>query len=473
MVGDVNGRNAGSSHFLDVIVSELPEFAPAGWRRLEAWFAVTVVCESAVLLADDGARTVRCTVSESVWDAVRRHRLESAAADAGPWWRLLVRLDAGGVETGYDYGAEPFPGEQLFAPEAYIADLDHYPRKRLPVWLAAYIGRGVAQSRPPRRAAAAARADDRAGVHAVPADGELPDLGMLWARWGVLAAAFAAVGSELGPRVSPSVGVFEGARRSGSTLTVLPGDRAVLSGGVWGAPILEAVYNGGAEFPKLFAGAPEWVADPVLNPRVATGMLTFCYWWVGGRWYSGESAAMAECAPAVPAVWTVETVRDVVVGLIGERSDAASAEELVLAAESRSVTRKTIERVFGHHDRIDSDGALFQFTVAGLVSEQSPAAVTGASAVISEAEAIDLVRQHIDRQGYDTTGYQLSTLRADRMSTVWVVHSPPADDETRLDRAVFYVAEDGEVEHSTSSVPWSEFARGVQERSRRRRAGRG
>lgn len=465
-------QNDSSAGLVDEIARGLPEFAPPDWRRLEAWFAMTVVCESAVLLADDGARPVRCTVSETVWDAVRRHRLESAASDGGPWWRLLVRLDADGVETGYDYGAEPFPGEQLFAPEAYLADLDRYPRTRLPVWLAAYVGRGAAQSRPPRQAADAARTEGRAGVRAaVPVDGELPDLEVLWARWAVLSAAFVAIGSELGPRVSPSVGVFEGAGRSGSTLTVLPGDQAVLSGGVWEAPVLEAVYNGGAEFPKFFAGAPDWVTDPVLDPRAHTGMLTFCYWWVAGQWYRGESAPMPECAPAVPAVWTVETVRDVVAGLFGEQSDTASVGELVLAAQSHSVTRGAIERAFGHDDRIDRDSALFQFTVAGLVADGSSSA-TGHSEAISADEAIDLVRQHIHRQGYDTTGYPLSMLRADRMSTVWVVRSPAPDGETALDRAVFYVAEDGEVERSTSSVPWADAVSGVQERFRRRRDGR-
>lgn len=465
----MNGRGDGSTALVDEITRGLTEFAPPGWRRLEAWFAVTVVCKSAVLLADDGARPVRCTVSDAVWEAVLRHRLESAASDSGPWWRLLVRLEADNVETGCDYGAEPFPGEQLFAPEAYLADLERYPRQRLPVWLAAYVGRGTRQSRPPGRAADAARTENRVGVRAVPVHGELPDLGVLWARWAVLAAAFVAAGSELGPRVSPSVAVFEGAGRSGSTLTMLPGDRAVLSGGVWEAPVLEAVYNAGAEFPELFAGAPEWVTDPVLNPRVTTGMLTFCYWWADGQWYRGESGPMSECAPAVPAIWTVETVQDVVAGLFGELPDTASARGLVLAAQSHSVTRGAIERALGHHDRIDS--ALFQFTVAGLVADES-AAVVGRSEVFAAGEAITLVRQHIHRQGYDTAGYPLSALRADRMDSVWVVYAPVPDGETALDRAVFFVAEDGEVERSTSSVPWSEFASGVQQRFRLRRDGR-
>ncbi|MFJ1456483.1 hypothetical protein [Nocardia sp. N2S4-5] len=237
------------------IAAGLAEFVPAGWQRLEAWFAMTVVSESAWLLADDGTRTVRCRVPETVWAAVRRHRAVSAGSGDGPWWRLLVRVDSDGAEVLPDHGAEPFPGEQLFAPEAYLADLEVHPRERLPVWLAAYIGRVASASRPPREAAVAARADRAAGVRAVPVDGELPDLTVLWARWTVLAAVFVAAGSRRGPRVGPSTGVFESAGRSGSTLTLLPGDRAVLSGGVWESPVLDAVYNSGAAVPKFFAGS--------------------------------------------------------------------------------------------------------------------------------------------------------------------------------------------------------------------------
>lgn len=502
VVRDMTGEDGGSAGPTDEIARGLPEFVPVGWHRLVAWFAVTAVSESAVLMVDDGTQPGRCTVSNAVWDAVRRHRQESAASDDGPWWRLMVRLDADGVETACDYGSEPFPGEQLFAPEAYLADLEWYPRTRLPVWLAAYVGRGSRPARAPQQAAAAARADSEAGVRAAAVDGELPDLGVLWARWAVLSAAFLATGSDLGPRVGPSVGVFEGGARSGSILTVLPGDRAVLSGGVWDAPVLDAVYNAGAEIPKFFAGAPSWVADPVLNPRIATGMLTFCYWWQDGRWYRGESEPMSQCAPAVPAVWTVDTVAGVVASLLGERSNPTAAEKLVRAAQSYSVTRAAVERAFGH-DGSDIDGALFQFTVAGLAADGGDGgppvtrdgdgtaradwvaragAATGVDDAgtapdvrggdISESAAIDLVRAHIPERSYDPTGYPLSTLRADRVGTVWVVHSPVPAEEIALDRVVFYVAADGEVERSVSSVPWSEYAAGVEKRFRRRRDGR-
>ncbi|NUS43641.1 MAG: hypothetical protein HOQ24_08140, partial [Mycobacteriaceae bacterium] len=135
----------------ELIVRGLRELAPLGWERMDAWFAVTVVAESAVVVAEVGVESVRCAVPEPVWRAVREHRWESARSGGAPWWRLAIRLEADSVEVEVDHGAEVFPAEQLFAPAAYLADLEVFPRARLPVWLAAYIGRGVPQSRPPPR----------------------------------------------------------------------------------------------------------------------------------------------------------------------------------------------------------------------------------------------------------------------------------------------------------------------------------
>ncbi|WP_433526787.1 hypothetical protein ACQPZ2_19205 [Nocardia pseudovaccinii] len=451
----------------DRIADGLRRLAPPGWQRLEAWFALTVVAESALLMVDDGSRSIRCQVSDAVWEMVRRHRRLSAGPESGPWWRLLVRIDTDSVEIVADQGLdEPFPGEQLFAPDAYLADVEHYPRGRLPVWLAAYLGRGEPQSRPPQAAAHGMQADRRAGLRAVAVDGELPELAVLWARWAVLAAAFVAVGSRRGPRIGPSVGIFESAGHSGSTLTLLPGDRAVLSGGVWNAPVLDAAYNGSGVMPKFFVGAPDWVADPVLNPRAITGVLSFCYWWEAGRWYRGESPPIPECAPALPAVWTVSTTAGVVDSLLGDRSAGSpdAAELLVLAAQAGAVTREAMVHVVGDGDGIDSDGGLFQLMLADLVADH----VDG----IREMDALDLVRDHIRQRSYDTTGYSLSTLRADRISVGWLVRSPVPNGEMALDRAVFYVADDGVVERSTSSVPLSVFVTEFERRFRIRSGGR-
>ncbi|WP_245925732.1 hypothetical protein [Nocardia nova] len=444
---------------VDRITAGLRELAPPGWQRLEASFALTVVTESALFVVDDGHGPVRCQVSDEVWASVRRHRQVSAELESEPWWRMVVRADAEDVEVVVDHGAEPFPGEQLFAPQAYLADLERYPRGRLPVWLAAYIGRGESQSRPPRAAWDGMRADRSAGVRAVSVTGELPDLRTLWARWAVLASAFVAAGSERGPRIGPSVGVFESAGHSGSTLTLLPGDRAVLSGGVWEAPALDLAYNGGGAMPNVFAGAPDWVADPVLDPRVMTGMLSFCYWWEKGRWYRGGSAPMSECAAAMPAVWTADTVARVVADVV-EQSSPDAAELLVSAAQAAAVTREAIVQAVGDETEVDVAGALFQFALADLTA--------GEVAGISEAEALKLVRDHIRERGYDTADYPPSSLRADRISVGWMVRSPVPDNDIALDRAVFYVADDGAVERSSSSVPLSVFVTDFERRFRLR-----
>lgn len=457
----IGPESAELAELADRIVAGLRVLAP-GRHRLEASFAMTVVAESALFLADDGDHPVRCQVSDEVWELVRRHRILSASLEDGPWWRLIVHIDSDGAEVVTDNGAEPFAGEQLFAPQAYLADLAEYPHRRLHAWLAAYIGRGEPQSRSPRAAADAVRADRSAGVQAVPVTGELPDLATLWARWAVLAAAFVAAGSDRGPRIGPSVGIFESSRHSGSTLTLLPGDRAVLSGGVWDAPVLVAAYNGDGAMPRLFAGAPAWVADPVLNPRVLTGMLSFCYWWDQGQWYRGESAPMTECAPALPAVWTADSVAKVVAGVLdGPSRDAA--ELLVSAAQAAAVTRSAIAHVVGENAEVDVDGALFQFALADLVAGD----VVG----ILEAEALKLVGDHIRGRGYDTTEFSPSTLRAERISVGWMVRSPVPDGDIALDRAVFYVADDGVVERSSSSVSLSAFIADFEHRFRLRTGG--
>ncbi|MGW0180427.1 hypothetical protein [Nocardia sp. NPDC003345] len=458
----IDSRGAELAELADRIVTGLRGIAPTGGQRLTASFAMTVVAESALFVADDGDGPVRCQVPEAIWESVRHHRQLSAALENGPWWRMTVDIDADAAEVVTDRDGEPFPGEQLFAPQAYLADLEHYPRSRLPVWLAAYIGRGERQSRSPRAAADAVRADREADVRPTPVTGELPDLAVLWARWAVLAAAFVAAGSERGPRIGPSVAIFESAAHSGSTLTLLPGDRAVLSGGVWDAPILDAAYNGHGPMPRLFAGAPDWVVDPVLNPRVITGMLSFCYWWDQGQWYRGESAPIAECAAAIPAVWTADTVAKVVAGVL-EASSPDSAEQLVAAAQAAAVTRAAITQVARKNSGLDIDGARFQFVLADLIA--------GDVAGIHETEALNLVRDHIRGRGEDTTGYPLSTLRADRISVGWMVRSPVPEGEIALDRAVFYVADDGVVERSSSSVPLSTFLTDFERRFRLRVGG--
>ncbi|MBF6194105.1 hypothetical protein U3653_22500 [Nocardia sp. CDC186] len=345
------------------IAELLTGLAPRGGHEIHAVFVLTVAAELASVVATDAeGRTVQILPPEEVLALVRRHREASAAQPGGPWWRYLLLVSASGeVRTDYDYGDEPFPDDHLFPAEVYRADLEVFPRDRLPVWLAAHIGHADRQSRP---AETAAGAEPGAAV----VEEGLPALPLLVARWAVLSAAFVAVGSPWGPRVLPALGLFEGAEHSGSSLWIVPGDRAVLSGGVWNDPVLDAVYNAGAPMPDLYAGAPIWVANPLLNPRAGIGLLSFCYWWDGGRWFRGASPPAAEVAAAVPAVWSGENTAAIVAALVEDQPGARAREAafgLVLAAERGEIDRAALAEVFGAGDIED---AHLQLIMAGVAS---------------------------------------------------------------------------------------------------------
>ncbi|WP_280233431.1 hypothetical protein [Nocardia cyriacigeorgica] len=441
------------------LARELRTQAPAGWTRVDAEIAMTVADETAQIVYTVGTQQIPAPPTEPLLAHVRKLRADAVGSARGPWWRLLISMTASDeITVDYDYGAEPFPHEQIFEPEAYRADLVTYPRKQVPVWLAAYTLHGDRQQRTPQQAAEQARSDRAEQVWAVHADNEFPPFPVMWARWATLSAAFVAAKSQWGPRLLPWTGIFEGSARSGSTLHVLPGGRAVLSGGVWNAPTLDAAYNGDAALPRLYAGAPDWVANPVLNPRASTGMLSFCYWWEGGRWYRGESPGAEQCATAVPGVWTADIVANIVARLVEDSPGAEisqRAEALVAAAEAGVVTRETLGAVFDG-DRFDIDGALYQLGLAGLVStlpEQLP-----------EDAAIGRVRDYIVTRGLDTTGYPLSELTAHRLSTGWMVYVPVPDGEISIGRAIFYVADDGVLEQSSSSVAPGEYIEGFEQR---------
>ncbi|WP_280271641.1 hypothetical protein [Nocardia wallacei] len=152
--------------------------------------------------------------------------------------------------------------------------------------------------------------------------------------------------------------------------------------------------------------------------------------------------------------WTVEAM----VGVLADPVSAApeSTELLISAARAGAVTRQQIGSVFGDGDGIDLDAAFFQFVIAGLVGVDS--------GFLPEVDAIAVVRDHIRREGFDTTEFPLSTLTADRLGVGWMVHSPVRDDGFAVDRAVFYVADDGVVEQSTESVSTSEYSAGFEQR---------
>lgn len=83
---------------------------------------------------------------------------------------------------------------------------------------------------------------------------------------------------------------------------------------------------------------------------------------------------------------------------------------------------------------------------------------------LPEQEAITLVRRHILREGYDTTGYPLSRLVADRFSVGWMVFVPTRPGELAIDRSLFYVGDDGELEHATSAIAPSRYIAEFEQR---------
>lgn len=443
---------------------ELAAAGPDGWQRLDAVFALTGQAEIARVVYTDGLWATEIGPNAAVLRLVREQRALAARLPAGPWWRLLLTMSAGGdLGVHYDHGAEPFPAEHRFPPEHYRVDLAHFgfPAEKLPTWLAAYLGHGDRQRRSPETATAHARADAEGKVQPVRYAHGLPDLPAMWARWATLSAAFVAVRSADGPRMLPSQARFEGAERGGSSLWLLPGDRAVLSGGVWNAPELAATYRGDAPFPDLFAGAPEWVADPVLDARGARGLMSFCYWWYGGRWGRGESPEPNELTTAIPGVRTADSVAGLVTRLV-ERDDETTRRavaDLVAAAEGGFVRRDMLIRVFS--EGRDIDGAFHQLQLAGVVerTDLSP---------IPEHVAIGIVRDYMLDNGLEASGYRVADLTAERLNVGWVVYIPEPTGELMIWRTYFYVADDGVLEEGTSAVPPAyadaEFERRYRER---------
>jgi hypothetical protein len=356
-----------ASRLIEPIVQQLAQLGPAGWDEFSAEFAFTVSSQIAQLQFWSEDRTGLVPVPQSVAALVSQQREVAAQMSAGPWWRLLLTVTNRGETTvNYDYGDEPFPDDQLVAPEHYRNDLETYPRERVPVWLAGYVAGTAAQGRDPRQAAQAVSADAAAGRNAVTTE-DVPALRDLIARWAVLSAAYTGVESGWGPRVYPGYFWFESDRRSGSTLFVLPGDRAVLSGGTWDSGLLDAAYNGGQPLPELFAGAPAWVNDSALNTRNRNGLLTFCYWWADGRWHRGATDTSGELDAALPAIRTPDDTVRAMVRQTGPGTEGA-CEALLTAAAERTATAGTVEAIFANKPCADVAGAVNQLSLAGVLA---------------------------------------------------------------------------------------------------------
>jgi hypothetical protein len=356
-----------ASQLIEPIVQQLAQLGPAGWEEFTAQFAFTVSSQIAQLRFSSNDRSSLVPVPQSVADLVRLHREVAAEMPAGPWWRLLLTVtNRGEMTVDYDYGDEPFPNDQLVDPAHYRNDLDTYPRGHVPVWLAGYVAGPAVQGRDPRRAAAAAADDTAAGRTAIPTE-DVPPLRDLWARWAVLSAAYAGVESGWGPRTYPGYAWYESDHRSGSTLFVLPGDRAVLSGGKWNSELLEAAYNGGASLPDLYTGAPAWVNDSILNTRNRNGLLTFCYWWANGQWQRGTTDTSGELDAPLPSVRTADEIVRAMVSQTGPGTEN-QCEALLTAATDNNATRDDVAAIFANHPDADLDEAVNQLSLAGLLA---------------------------------------------------------------------------------------------------------
>lgn len=355
---------AEAAQFIEPIVQELAVLGPPNWEQFTAVFAIAGPAEVAQLEFFQHELAVPTPVPVEIMGLVREHRAVAARMSAGPWWRLRLSVNSSGqVNEQYDYGDEPFPRDQLFRPEDYRADIEALPRPRVPVWLAGYIVGAEAQGRTPDQAIAQSRADADAGISGVATE-DIVALDEAWSRWAVIAAIRAGLHRSTGAWIEPAVASFENGEGSGAKLCVLPRDRAVLSGGLWNSPLLDAAYNGGGSLPALYTGAPEWVNDTVLNNRYERGALSFCYWWQDGQWYRGATNTFNELDDPLPAIWTDEEAIAAVVQEVGPglRDQVA---KLMAAAAARAVTRHDLAAVLAGADA-DIGAANNQLSLAGL-----------------------------------------------------------------------------------------------------------
>lgn len=85
-------------------------------------------------------------------------------------------------------------------------------------------------------------------------------------------------------------------------------------------------------------------------------------------------------------------------------------------------------------------------------------------------EAIAAVRAHLIDSAADIAEYPPDRLHADRISVGWMVFVPVEPGELAIGRAIYYVADDGVLQRSSSAVAPSvfveEFAESFYERHR-------
>lgn len=123
--GDEEATAEEASRLIEPIVVQLAQLGPAGWEEFSAEFAFTVTAQVAQLRFFSADRTGLVPVPQAVADLIRQQREVAARMTAGPWWRLLLNVtNDGETAIDYDYGDQPFPDDQLLAPEHYRSDLE-------------------------------------------------------------------------------------------------------------------------------------------------------------------------------------------------------------------------------------------------------------------------------------------------------------------------------------------------------------
>ncbi|WP_238010595.1 hypothetical protein KZZ52_31290 [Dactylosporangium sp. AC04546] len=126
--------------------------------------------------------------------------------------------------------------------------------------------------------------------------------------------------------------------------------------------------------------------------------------------------------------------------------------------ERTGATRSTLTAIFG--GTADVDAAWFELTLAGAtVPSPDP---------LPAEDALARVRTYVRARGLDTRNYPLEDLRADRVSVGWMLYVPTRPGELAIGRAIFYVADDGVLEQSSSSVAPSVYTAEFERRFHRR-----
>ncbi|MFE3756929.1 hypothetical protein ACFXO9_21720 [Nocardia tengchongensis] len=126
---EAHDRSTQPLPLVEQVAAELFSLLPEGWDRLDAAVAMTVTDEAARVVVSDAEHAVQVPLSARAIELLRELRHQSAESEDGPWWRVLASVDkSGSAEIEFDHGAEPFPDQRLFPPQAYLADLQTYPR---------------------------------------------------------------------------------------------------------------------------------------------------------------------------------------------------------------------------------------------------------------------------------------------------------------------------------------------------------